>query len=856
MSNSQQLKFDWVDAVKGMAIIGIMLVHLVELFPKPASFPYDVLYFLGKQGDMAPGVFFLLSGFGLALSYLKKEKDHVDPKEFYQKRLSRLFPLYISIFLFFLVLRQFGGFGDSQTMITDGNTFFKLWGLGFTRELFTYINPSWWFIWTLLQFYLLFPFVYRFFAKHSTPTFLAIFVGISLLFRYLPVLGYIPVEQANIWERGIFVGTRIGEFAIGMSLAKFLFANRNTGISYGMLFPIGIGVYALGLWISSIPFLRPFYSILYTCGMTAFMYGIWKIIRSTDLTRKIIGRPLIWMGVHSYSIFLFHQVPVMAAEKFFGDDPFMMALVGLGILAITVPISFVIEIIVDFFMKLLNNLRQSSLATWILLGLSLVTLGAVFILPFAKMNGMAQQAMYLGVLLLSLLNLVIWINSRERAFVLNWLILAGVVSGFMYVFGVPVNQKIFAIGFGIVVSGFVLLSYNLIQKSQRGWLFPASILGLIFGANWLCQTYAPLQAGEAWSELPAMMTNDSLRFSLIPNKETHLKYEAFDYVIKTNSVGLNSPEITEERPNPNTLRVLVLGDAIAMPEGFDYEEAFPHMLQMKIQDYFGSIRDVQVINAAVTGYAPAEQALLLPMYMEMYKPDVILYEFFNEYTQNIDYEKGKNPKVIKKLQKDVGFFPDGDGPTLYDHIMRSQLSIFVRKKGGTFLKETVMGKIKPHRYNRIMLKYFTKGDVDIYKPELIANMQRHLTDMKEAAEKGGAELYLVYVPAPVRILPHDKITYFPRDIDLSDSEKYDMNRPNKETKAMCDAIGMKVLDVTEDIASYEPQPTYFYSAWHLNENGHSAMTQILFDHLKKEGFLQLEPNKIEEEEGVISMNEE
>ena len=46
----------WVDAIKGWAILGVMLVHLTERIPEPTGMVGRIFYFLGMLGDHAPGV--------------------------------------------------------------------------------------------------------------------------------------------------------------------------------------------------------------------------------------------------------------------------------------------------------------------------------------------------------------------------------------------------------------------------------------------------------------------------------------------------------------------------------------------------------------------------------------------------------------------------------------------------------------------------------------------------------------------------------------------------------------------------------------------------------------------------------
>ena len=168
---------DWIDGLKGFAIIAILLNHFVisfeagpwfsnpsynwpefsirmaTIFPKNGTITVRIIKFLGWLGDMGPGVFFLLSGITLMMSALGKP---LKPIDFYRKRLLRIYPLYIFVHLMILVVVIYWFKWDIHFF--SASTFLSLLGLRFKDSLFFYINPSWWFIWIIIQMYILFLF--------------------------------------------------------------------------------------------------------------------------------------------------------------------------------------------------------------------------------------------------------------------------------------------------------------------------------------------------------------------------------------------------------------------------------------------------------------------------------------------------------------------------------------------------------------------------------------------------------------------------------------------------------------------------------------------------------------------------
>ena len=218
---------DWVDALKAFAILGILLNHLIEEFgpgpwftnptndwpdfatrmqnilPAVDNWIAKIVFFLGWLGDSGPGVFILLSGFGLSLGLLKKNVKSLNIKEFYTKRLLRIFPLYIAIHLLVLLGSNFvPGYEFSVGSI---DSFFSLLGLRFTDELFFHINPSWWFIWLILQMYIVFPLLFKLMGRVGISWFLVITFGFTFLSRGMGLLGVDYSDNLYYWMTGLFL---------------------------------------------------------------------------------------------------------------------------------------------------------------------------------------------------------------------------------------------------------------------------------------------------------------------------------------------------------------------------------------------------------------------------------------------------------------------------------------------------------------------------------------------------------------------------------------------------------------------------------------------------------------------------
>ena len=134
-----------------------------------------------------------------------------------------------------------------------------------------------------------------------------------------------------------------------------------------------------------------------------------------------------------------------------------------------------------------------------------------------------------------------------------------------------------------------------------------------------------------WGEYPALQMDSETVYSLIPNKTTHLKYNNYNYYVKTNSMGFTSPEIKLSTKSENEKRILIVGDAFSMPEGLDYVNSFPFLLKQKLRKEYPNFI-INVIDAGVTGYGPNEEYAQLNKYIKTINPDIVINQFFvNEY---------------------------------------------------------------------------------------------------------------------------------------------------------------------------------------------------------------------------------
>lgn len=824
--NSEKKHLFWVDGLKAFAILGILLNHFVEsfrsvpwfsypsynwpdfstriaaVFPTNGTFLWRLVQFFGWLGDMGPGVFIILSGFTLSLSTYKGNKEM--GFDFYLKRIVRIFPLYIVIHLITLLAllvinKNTASFASPQVLLS-------LLGLRFTDGLFFYINPSWWFIWLIIQLYILFPFLFKYLESKGIKTFIFVTLGFTLLSRLAGLLHLTYSNYLEYWMIGIFSGTRLFEFAAGMILAKLYFERRFDPweVNTTKLFLISLVTYGTGFICSLFYATTLFSSILITIGLSGLFLSFSKFI---ELFLPSLTKTLIWIGVASFPVFLFHQPVMLLIGKYFSGTT--RILLESSFLILAIPAGWLLGKTVDYIVAYLPRIKNSIMMRFIIISLTLqVILNAVFFI--AQNNSFSLLSVMFFVINIFLVPLYI-LPGNKISLSLQNVLYVFIPASVIFLFVLTTNWfSIFWIFIIILIAGMLLMS--LVTKRVTYMIFApvALVLILIISVEgWLRRNH-PVEVNH-WGELPVLQKDSLTVFSLIPNKVTHLKYNNYDYYVKTNSLGFNGPE-ADLKKDSNEVRILVIGDAFTMPEGTEYEKAYPELLQIQLQKIYPT-KKIRVFNAGVTGYGPNEMYGQLKKYVDIIKPDIYINQFFiNEFEEiNLNAEQRWNLIGLHKYTIREKYFA---GCQLPDQI-KSEYHKLVKDK--IYLDYT---------YNK-SLAYFYERSSYLYSKDNINKIRKYLTNVKSLCDEKNCQFLLLYAPGQMEVSSREDISYFPLHVDLNDTVKYDLEQPMSVLQTLCYENKIHFLNPVKKLREDPVQPVYFNDSWHWNQEGHKAIAVYL-----------------------------
>jgi len=293
-------RFAFIDALRGIASLGVVLFHAVE--GNHISLLPEWLRYVVSFGEAGVPLFFVISGFVIAHSLQDQRMSPTKLGRFMLRRSIRLDPPYwiaiaIAIAASLLASSLFPDRAQQQFSLAQIAAH-----IGYLQNIlgFDNINPVFWTLCYEVQFYVVFAAILFAPSRFALPAALAI----SLLWCYrlgpdLP--GFFP----NLWYA----------FLLG---AITWYAWMNPGMT-----PVFL-VYFLGVILAAIWHNDGF--AIECCVGAAVIFVVAKMGK---LTTFLGWRPLQFLGAISYSLYLLHNPvtgAVFRASHYFGGGPIVQAL--------------------------------------------------------------------------------------------------------------------------------------------------------------------------------------------------------------------------------------------------------------------------------------------------------------------------------------------------------------------------------------------------------------------------------------------------------------------------------------------------------------------------------------------------
>jgi len=293
------IKLEYVDALRGLAILGVVLVHTNQ-YGRPSLTP--VLNEVAAAGSRGVQLFFLISAFTLFLSLNNSVRKESNPiRNFFIRRFFRIAPMYIIANFYYLFQYDITigpHFNEGQATLMNLIANITLLH-GFNPYWASVIVPGGWTIGVEMIFYIIIPFLFMKIKKieHAFGFFL-----ISLLFKILfefTIRKVTNIELDPLSQRYLFYyfPSQLPVFALGILMYFFIRDAHQTSVSGWMLLSLSVMV-LIQLTIG------------FSFISSHILFGIAFLLLSVGLSKlpiKLIVNPIIiYLGRISFSMYLVH----------------------------------------------------------------------------------------------------------------------------------------------------------------------------------------------------------------------------------------------------------------------------------------------------------------------------------------------------------------------------------------------------------------------------------------------------------------------------------------------------------------------------------------------------------------------
>lgn len=346
----------------------------------------------------------------------------------------------------------------------------------------------------------------------------------------------------------------------------------------------------------------------------------------------------------------------------------------------------------------------------------------------------------------------------------------------------------------------------------------AMMASLAIGAETFIRVVDP-QEVMGWGERPSLEPHERYGYRLKPNKISRLRWLSYDYTVEANALGFPGPLYTEKKPD-RVYRIMVTGDAFESAEGVDTRDAWPRLLEKKLNtDY--SI-DVQVLNFSITGWGPNQYASVIKDYAPKFRPDIIIVGFFvNEFF---------DVKISNKDFQDSIGFQKSSQSSAESYMLLSHLRSWIKINIVDYLKELIRKEPNPSGYFFGYFKAFERKSQQSMAANAVL-IEERLKAIVQTAQAIEARLLIVLVPSAVQVCNPTQLKYFPKGLDLSDSDKFDLNQPQRLARNMCEKLNLPYIDLRDPLCKVAKMGPYQPKNMHWTEVGHDAVARYVAKYL-------------------------
>lgn len=303
---------NYIYSLNGLRAISILLVIISHVLEQNFADTKSIWKLALLNGGLGVHIFFVLSGFLITTMLLREESKYetVSLKQFYLRRLFRIFPAYYFLLFIYLLLQLNG-----TIHLSTFSWFTSLSYLKFTNWQLDWPTAHFWSLSIEECFYLFWPFIFKYFKNVRNRVALTIVILVPLIRVLEAKLDSGGSNELSLFQRGdaLMWGCI---FAIYQSRLLFFIQNIVKGKKYLLLLPFFViialkviemvdGVYNLHFGAFNIPIGGTVGTIAQICiGIIILISISYKNLWFRFLNTSVMN----FIGRISYSLYLWQQI--------------------------------------------------------------------------------------------------------------------------------------------------------------------------------------------------------------------------------------------------------------------------------------------------------------------------------------------------------------------------------------------------------------------------------------------------------------------------------------------------------------------------------------------------------------------
>ena len=300
---AQGARIEFLDGLRALAVLSVVLFHYLFHIFHESSFViyqnYEIDIF--RYGAYGVYLFFCISGFVITLTLERSVSFY----SFMIKRYIRLLPLMIlasiSIYIFSFIDPH--TYRSSYLYFIPSLTFI---GPNFLNELvggdiFSWMDGSFWTLFVELRFYIIVSLLFFFSRKYFLINYLIFYFFIMIIYILSVIFDmYFIRSISNL----LFFASFHPWFVLGVGM--FYLFKRQKLSGFICISAAWIGLYFSILASEVNPYQEVYnFKLVYAMGVVTVL--VFSAIVFPLVSRILSFRPLVWVGVASYGIYLFHN---------------------------------------------------------------------------------------------------------------------------------------------------------------------------------------------------------------------------------------------------------------------------------------------------------------------------------------------------------------------------------------------------------------------------------------------------------------------------------------------------------------------------------------------------------------------